>query len=246
MASCFLSSLAVAFLGLAAGPCRGLGFLGHANQVVVVDELVAIGDQQIRRRALDAAAEHALVVFLELRDQRRKVAVARDQGEDVDVLLRVAQVERVDDHADVGAVLAAHLALRDVDQFDALGVELAHRVAVVAPVAVGPLEDDPAFFQQPLQDQLDLELARPSCARTPMARFSKSTNTAISGSSDMASSIASEPRNAGPTIGSCKNGRVLGRASASKFVQMPGPIVLQQPRNDRSAKICPFVWQPGQ
>ena len=76
------------------------------------------------------------------------------------MLLRVAQVQGVDDHADVGAVLAAHLALRDVDQLDPLGVEFADRVVVMAPVAIGPLVDDAALFQQPFEDQLDLELAR--------------------------------------------------------------------------------------
>ena len=75
------------------------------------------------------------------------------------MLLGVAQVEGIDDHVDVGAVLPAHLALRDVDHFHALGMELPHRVLVVPPVAVGPLVDDAALFQQPFQDQLDLELA---------------------------------------------------------------------------------------
>ena len=73
------------------------------------------------------------------------------EREHVDVLLRVAQVERVDDHADVGAVLAAHLALRDVDQLDAVAVEVAHDVAVVAPVAVGALVDDAALLEQALR-----------------------------------------------------------------------------------------------
>ena len=122
MASCFLSASVLSFF---AGR-RGLR--GLANQVVVVDELVAVGDQQVGGGAFHAAAEHAAIVLLELRDQRREVAVARDQGEDVDVLLGIAQIHGVDDHADVGAVLAAHLALGYVDQFDSLGVELAHRV----------------------------------------------------------------------------------------------------------------------
>ena len=122
-----------------------------------------------------------LVVLLELGDQRRKVAVARQQGEHVDVLLGIAQVHGVDHHADVGAVLAAHLALRNVDQFDPLGVELADGVLVVAPVAIGPLVDDAAFFQQPLEDQLDLELARPSCRgrRWPGSRNRQRRQSAV-------------------------------------------------------------------
>ena len=78
--------------------------------------------------------------------------------------LGVAEVQGVDHHVDVGAVLAAGLALGDIDQLDPMGVELADGVAVVAPVAIRPLEDDPAFLQEPLQHQRDLErLAAASC-----------------------------------------------------------------------------------
>jgi hypothetical protein len=97
-----------------------LGLAATRAEVVVVDELVAGVDQQVRGRALHAAADHPLVVLLELGDQRREVAVAGQQREDVDVLLGVAEVERVDHHVDVGAVLAAVPALRDVDHLDAL------------------------------------------------------------------------------------------------------------------------------
>ncbi len=74
------------------------------------------------------------------------------------MLFGVAQVQRVDHHVDVGAVLAAGLALRDVDHLDAVAVELADGVAVVVPVAIGPLVDDAALLQQPFEDQLDLEI----------------------------------------------------------------------------------------
>jgi len=116
-----------------------------------------MNSSQVRGGALHAAADHPLVVLLELRDQGRKIAVAGKQGEDVDVMLGVAEVQRVDHHVDVGAVLAAGLALGNVDQLDAVGMELANGVAVVAPVAICPLVDDSPFFQQPLQHQRDLE-----------------------------------------------------------------------------------------
>ena len=74
-------------------------------------------------------------------------------------LLRVAEVEGVDDHADVGAVLAAQLALRDVDQLDACAVEVGHVLAVAAPVAVGALVDDAPLLEQALQHEFDLEAA---------------------------------------------------------------------------------------
>jgi hypothetical protein len=71
--------------------------------------------------------------------------------------LRVAHVECIDDHADVGAVLAAHLGLRDVDHLEALAVEFLHELAVAAPVAVGPLRDDAALLEDALEHDLDFE-----------------------------------------------------------------------------------------
>ena len=50
------------------------------------------------------------------------------------------------------------LALGDVDQFDAVGVELLHGILVVAPIAIGTFVDNSAFLQQPFEDQLNLEL----------------------------------------------------------------------------------------
>ncbi len=47
------------------------------------------------------------------------------------MIFRIAQIERIDDHADIGAVLAAHLALRDVDQLDSLAVEFAYGILII-------------------------------------------------------------------------------------------------------------------
>ena len=150
--------LLVVLIGLAL-PFPGARFrlVRLADQVVVIDEFVAGGDEQVRGGAFHTTADHPFLVLLELGDQRREVAVAGEQGEEVDVMFGIAQVQRVDHHVDIGAILAAGLALGDVDQLDALAVELAHGVAIVAPVAVGPLVDDASLFQQPLEDQLDLE-----------------------------------------------------------------------------------------
>src|SRR5262249_45973253 len=65
----------------------------HAYQIVVEDELVAVVREQIGRRLANTAADDALVVLLELRDERREVAVAGDQRERVDVRLRVAEID---------------------------------------------------------------------------------------------------------------------------------------------------------
>jgi hypothetical protein len=45
----------------------------------------------------------------------------------------------------------------NVDELDAAGVELADVAAVLAPVAVGALVDDPPLLEQALQDQVDGE-----------------------------------------------------------------------------------------
>ena len=65
-----------------------------------------------------------LGVLAQLGDQRRKVGVAADDDEGVDVRLGVAQVERVDDQPDVGRVLARLAHVRDFDQLE---VRLMHR-----------------------------------------------------------------------------------------------------------------------
>ena len=113
----------------------------------------------VRGRVLHADADDVLVVLLELGDQRREVAVARQDHEGVQVLLGVGEVHRVHDHLDVGAVLARVVLLRDVDQLDGRLVEGALVVAVALPVGVGLLDDDLALLQEALQDQLDVELA---------------------------------------------------------------------------------------
>jgi hypothetical protein len=94
-------------LGGAAGgaaPCaRPLALF--ANKIVVVDELVAVRDQQVGRRVLDAHADHRLVVLAQLRHERREIRIAADDDERVDVRFRVAKIERVDDHPDIAEFL---------------------------------------------------------------------------------------------------------------------------------------------
>ena len=46
-------------------------------------------------------ADHGLVVFAQLAHERREVGVAADDDEGVDVLLGAAEVERIDDHANI-------------------------------------------------------------------------------------------------------------------------------------------------
>src|SRR3546814_6068253 len=90
--------LALARAALALRLLLGVAF---AEQVVVVDELVAVGGQKIGGRVLHADADYGLVVLAQLADQRRAVGVAADDDEAVDVRLGIAEVEGIDDEADV-------------------------------------------------------------------------------------------------------------------------------------------------
>ena len=58
-----------------------------ALEVFVVDELVAIVAEEFGGRTLHAEADDVLAVLLELGDERRKVGIARDDDEGVDVWL---------------------------------------------------------------------------------------------------------------------------------------------------------------
>ncbi|MPM85697.1 hypothetical protein SDC9_132778 [bioreactor metagenome] len=72
--------------------------------------------------------------------------------------LGVAEVERVDDHADVGRILPRLADVRDFDQFE---IGLVHRgleALVAIPVAIGLLDHDAALEQQALEHALDVEL----------------------------------------------------------------------------------------
>src|SRR5436190_15943649 len=86
-----------------------------AHEVVVVDEFVAVGDQQVGAGVLHTDANHGFGVLPQLGYQWRKIRVAADDDKGVDVLLGVAEVKRVDHHADVGRVLARLAQVRDLD-----------------------------------------------------------------------------------------------------------------------------------
>src|SRR6185312_862363 len=134
----------------------GLGGL-LSDQVVVVDELVAIVDEQIRGRILDAHADDRLVVLAQLADQRREIRIAADNDERIDVPLGVAQVQRIDDHADVRGILARLAYVRDLDQLEGRLVQAAFELLVTVEVAVRLFDHDVPLEQQPLEHLLDIE-----------------------------------------------------------------------------------------
>ncbi len=117
---------------------------------------------------LAADHEHALVVLLQLVDQRDEIAVAADDGEGVDVVVRERHFQRVERQIDVGAVLVAArrgVALHHLHRV--LG-ELAREGVLPAPVGVSDLGDNfPALLQRvehrgnielPLQRRFDADL----------------------------------------------------------------------------------------
>ena len=99
-----------------------------------------------------------LAVFLELRDQRREIAVARDDHERIDVLLAPGQVHGVDDQANVRGVLAGHGAAWNLDQLDTALVQDAGVRLESVPVRVGHLRQDFSLFEQSIEHTLNLEL----------------------------------------------------------------------------------------
>ena len=87
-----------------ARPPGGPAILQHG---FVADELMTVLLQNRARERFSAHHEHRLVVLLQLVDQRHEIAVAADDGEGVDVVVRERQFERVERQIDVTAILVA-------------------------------------------------------------------------------------------------------------------------------------------
>ncbi len=71
--------------------------------------------------------------------------------------LRVAQVERVDHHADVGGIFSRLAQMRDFDQLESGFMQIALEDLVAVEVAVGFLDDDVALEQEAFEDFLNFE-----------------------------------------------------------------------------------------
>ncbi len=154
----------------AAGGRRLRALLAH--EIVVIDELVAVIEEQIGGRVLDPDPDDRLGVLAQLAHQRREIRIAADDDEGVDVALGVAQVEGIDDHADVGGVLARLAHVRNFDELERGLVQAALEVLVAIKVAVGLLDHDVALQQQTLENLLDVE-ARVLGSRARRGRCSR-------------------------------------------------------------------------
>src|ERR1017187_2478851 len=107
------------------------------DQVVVIQEFVAVVDKEISGGILDADADDGLVVLAQLAYERREVGVAADDDEGVDVAFRVTQVERVHDHADVGGIFPRLAQVRDLDELECRLMQVALEDLVAVEVAIG-------------------------------------------------------------------------------------------------------------
>ena len=129
----------------------------HAHEIIVVNKFVAIADEEVRGRFLDANADDRFVVLAQFADKRREIRVATDDDESVDVTLGVAKIERIDDHADVGGVFARLAHVRDLDQLEGSLVQPALERLVALKIAISFLDDDLALEQQTLKHLPDVE-----------------------------------------------------------------------------------------
>ena len=77
------------------------------KQRFVADELVTVLLQNRAGEGFAAHHENRLVVLLEFVDQRDEIAVAADDGESVDVVVREGHLQRIERQVDIGAVLIA-------------------------------------------------------------------------------------------------------------------------------------------
>ena len=71
--------------------------------------------------------------------------------------LRVAKIERIDHHADVGGILARLPDVRNLDQLEGRFVQVALESLVAFEIAIGLLDDDVALEQEAFEHLADVE-----------------------------------------------------------------------------------------
>ena len=127
------------------------------HEVVVVDEFVAVVNEQIGSRLLHSDADDRLVVLAQLAHERREIRVAADDRESVDVTFRVTKIERVDHHADVGGILARLPDVRNLDHLESGFVQSALEGFVALKIAIRLFHHDVSLEQKTLEDFADVE-----------------------------------------------------------------------------------------
>src|SRR5439155_11977661 len=104
-----------------------------------------------------ADADDGFGVLAQFADKRREIRIAADDDKSIDVALGVAKVERIDDHADIGGVLARLAHVRDLDQLERSLVQPTFERLISVEIAVGFLNDDVALEQEAFEDLADFE-----------------------------------------------------------------------------------------
>src|SRR4029078_1587278 len=80
-----------------------------------------------------------------------------DDDKCVYVALGVAEVERIDDHADIGRIFARLANVRDLDQLERSLVQPAFECLVSVKITISLLNNDVTLQEQTFEDFLDIE-----------------------------------------------------------------------------------------
>jgi hypothetical protein len=107
-----------------------------AQRYFKVDELVTRAHEQRMRHLARADAEGVAAIFAQLGHQRAKVAVAGEDDKGVDLGALDRHLQRIERHADVGAILAGADA-ENLNQIDGIIHQVFAIARKAAPVAVG-------------------------------------------------------------------------------------------------------------
>ena len=132
--------------GEGAGRERPLVLLPRRPRVIehrlVADELVAVLLQDGAGEGFAANHKHCLVVLLQFVHQRNEVAVATDDRERIDVIVRKRHFQRIERQIDVRAILITTGRRIALDHLDCILRELTRGILQPPPVGVGDLGDD--------------------------------------------------------------------------------------------------------
>ena len=89
--------------------------------------------------------------------QRGKIGVLGDDHERVNVLFGVAEIKRINDHANICRVLAGLANMRDLNELESGFVHRGLELLVAIPIAIRLLDDNATLYEKSLQHRLYVE-----------------------------------------------------------------------------------------
>ena len=116
------------------------------QQRFIAHEFVAVLLEDGAGECLAPHHEHGLAIFLQLVDQRNKVAVAADNGERVHVRMGEGHLQRIQRQVDVAAVLVAARGRQPLDHLHGVFGHGAGRAFLASPVGICELGHQVAPF----------------------------------------------------------------------------------------------------